>query len=701
MNARDSEEEDGKSEVKKRKIQRACDMCRRKKSDGIQTPGSPCSSCVILRIECTYVEAAKKRNPPKAYITALENRVENLERLIRWLTPGDHEDPNRYTTSASLDRETWFLNKFKPELEKTLSPNGLDDGYRYYGRSSNAMLTQLALDLKHENTLNPRMTGLQSQPGSQHHGGEWEDFWEDSHSLQEYSFPEDDLLDELVNLYFQRINLYFPLLHRPTFDRLIADNLHRWDDSFAGVLLLVCANAARYSNDPRVCLSDSDSWLSAGWKWFSQVEVVRKTIYAPARLYDLQFYCLYCEYLLGTSTPQSCWTVVEIGLTMALDIGAHVKRTGRLTVEGELMKRAFWVLIVMDIYTASILGRTTAIQVEGYDVDLLVECDDEFWDHPHPDLAFKQPQGIPSKVTAFNNLVKVLRILSQALRVIYCIDRERLPSFLTAPRVITDLDAALKNWADEVPTYLRWDPAREDATFFSQSVMLYSIYYYTQILVHRPFVSISKLGTTSFPPWVICTTAARSAIHIMDLEEQRGGNLKPYLTVPAFTAGVILLLDIWSCTAPGRLGSTDLEGEMRDVYRCMRILEGIESRWHIAGRSRDVLCELAAVGELPLPKRSPSTQQKQDRDSDSSRTFVDHSDSPNLGASAVKQQELSSLPVYIGLGTAGGSWSRAGSDRPTGIPSHEIDSYSSLHGRSLFTHLASGTPLLGRLLDNW
>ncbi|PVF98021.1 hypothetical protein CPB86DRAFT_679266, partial [Serendipita vermifera] len=47
--------------AKKRKIQRACDVCRRKKirCDGPQQADGRCTNCITYSYECTYVEVAK------------------------------------------------------------------------------------------------------------------------------------------------------------------------------------------------------------------------------------------------------------------------------------------------------------------------------------------------------------------------------------------------------------------------------------------------------------------------------------------------------------------------------------------------------------------------------------------------------------------------------------------------------------------
>ena len=50
----------------------------------------------------------------------------------------------------------------------------------------------------------------------------------------------------------------------------------------------------------------------------------------------------------------------------------------------------------------------------SFDVDLPLEVDDEYWEHPiHP---FQQPSGVPSRVTFFNTLMRLNHILGFCLR---------------------------------------------------------------------------------------------------------------------------------------------------------------------------------------------------------------------------------------------------------------------------------------------
>jgi len=107
-----------------------------------------------------------------------------------------------------------------------------------------------------------------------------------------YKFPEADLSEALIDMYFKQVNLYLPLLHRPSFEKSVNEGLHLTDKGFACVYLLVCAVGARYSLDPRVLLDGVDSYQSGGWKWFDQVQIVKKSLLAPPSLYDLQVYCV-------------------------------------------------------------------------------------------------------------------------------------------------------------------------------------------------------------------------------------------------------------------------------------------------------------------------------------------------------------------------------------------------------------------------
>lgn len=107
-----------------------------------------------------------------------------------------------------------------------------------------------------------------------------------------YVFPDPDLMPSLIDAYFLQFNSFLPLLHRPTFEKSVAEGLHFSDSKFGATLLLVCAHGSRYSDDPRVLADGSDNPRSAGWRWFEQVNVFRTTLYKRTSLYELQMHAV-------------------------------------------------------------------------------------------------------------------------------------------------------------------------------------------------------------------------------------------------------------------------------------------------------------------------------------------------------------------------------------------------------------------------
>src|SRR5260221_3658843 len=108
---------------------------------------------------------------------------------------------------------------------------------------------------------------------------------------------------------------------------------------------------------------------------------------------------------------------------------------------------------------------------------------------------------------------------------------------------VASLDSALNSWFDSVPDHresifkvvffslilhsaVRWDPQRENQTFFVQSAALRVAYYFIQITIHRPFIpSFRKEGSLSFPALAICASAARACSHVADALRKRNPNL--------------------------------------------------------------------------------------------------------------------------------------------------------------------------------
>ncbi|KAI0092329.1 fungal-specific transcription factor domain-containing protein [Irpex rosettiformis] len=466
-----------------------------------------------------------------------------------------------------------------------------------------------------------------------------------------FEFPPSDLLEHLLSVYFSNMNSFSPVFHQPTIQRDIQDGLHYSDENFASVILLICAVASRKSEDPRVLLAEErikndrirkgksldptekhPTYHSAGWQWFEQVQKTRPGIsFRPGTLYDMQVAYLVAYYTVEASTS---WHGVGYGLRIAQMIGAHRKKSygTKPTVEGELRKRVFWALVLHDRLHSSVFGRACSIHDEDFDLDLPIACDDEYWVHPDPEQAFKQPKDKPSKVAYFNCMLRLSQIHAYALRTIYSINKSKALLGLVGPdgqqRVVAQIDSALNRWLDSIPEHLRWDPKMEDGLFFKQSVHLHASYYNVCIVVHRPFIPLP--GNPSFqslPSLTICTNAARSCIKLVDEEYRRTGEASEQHSI--FMSAIVLLLNIWS--EKKAISSPEVAEEIQLVRRVMEMVKTSETKSNGSAKIWEALHNLILMSEQTGPEQHPAGSKRQ-RDSEPTAVQSDflHAD-PSIG----------------------------------------------------------------------
>jgi hypothetical protein len=212
------------------------------------------------------------------------------------ITPGEED--------ATFESVTYLMRKVRIG----------SDQRSFFGKSSQFMLTQSALSLKNErlgqspdshtmsHTKRPEFwttppvsfsifsKNLMVLPNF--FLSQWEQQTSEQQFYSNYVFPDQDLMADLINIFFIEINCHMPLLHRPTFQRDFDEGLHKRDDAFGAVVLLVCAVASRFSDDPRVFITEASCNRSCGWKWFNQLRVMRTNLLAPPSLYDVQRCCV-------------------------------------------------------------------------------------------------------------------------------------------------------------------------------------------------------------------------------------------------------------------------------------------------------------------------------------------------------------------------------------------------------------------------
>ncbi|KAF8212168.1 fungal-specific transcription factor domain-containing protein [Mycena galopus ATCC 62051] len=608
---------------KKRRTPGACDACKKRKSrcDSGQMPGNRCTNCIASGLDCTHIESMKTLVSAKGYVESLETRLQKMEKLLNKLLPGidlteqgEYEDELGPLDGGGLPRnDTGDLSGAIAKL--TLNP----EEHRFFGRSSGMQFVQTAFHFKNH------FTGSQCIPGTAFPNRR-NKFWQepkwtlptpDEADSPQYTFPDPDLIPLLLDLYFTKVNCYYPVLHRPTFELKVKDYMHLRDHRFAATLLIALSLGARHSDDPRVFLDGMEDQQTAGWKWHSQVRVVPNHLVYKPDLYELQTIALSSLFLLVISPV--AWNQIGFGLRRAQDVGAHRRmKQSHPTAENEQWKRVFWVLLCLDWFTGTATGRPLAMTEQSYDQDLPIECDDEYWDLPEP-LSFRQPKEKPAEISYFICFIKLLEIQASVTNTIYSPKSPRdhagrpLPPSADAANIIA-FDSRLNAWLLEIPPHLTWDPARQNLLHFRQSALLYAGFFHVQIMIHRPYIAmpglegsrpgisrnlsgdISHLISGAIPSLAICTNAARSCARIMKAQDSLGIELDQNMLLTAVNSAIVLLMNIWSGKRSGF--PYNPAKEMEDVYTCMKMISQVENRFQAAGRSMDVLLRLISVGDM-------------------------------------------------------------------------------------------------------
>ncbi|KAJ3885771.1 fungal-specific transcription factor domain-containing protein [Lentinula edodes] len=489
---------------------------------------------------------------------------------------------------TASDSPTWFQSDSE---ESDSSDDGLatsvqgftlndriESPRRHFGKSSNLVLMRMAVDMKKEVMGDQPIQIVNRRP----------EFWTVypwQRQILRYDqqeplrFPAHDLLWTLIDLYFTHVHPFFPILHRPTFIRAVSDHLHIRDHGFGSVVLCVCAIGSRFSQDPRNYPESITSENSLGWPWYQQVSQIQAIDVEPPTLYKLQHCCLSAIYLKGTSMFHSTWEVVGLGIRFAQEMGVHRKQKGQpMTVQNELWRRTFWVLLGLDVLVSIDFGRPRATTDDDFDLELPIECDDEYWENDDPARAFIQPSGTPSASSFFVCYAKLLEIAGLAHRMLLHIGKKVIafgPNW--DYKVVTELNSALNQWMSCIPDHLKWDPNRDDGLFHRQSCILYCFYHWTQIQIHKQFIPRSnEPSMLKFPSLAICAHASRSVIRVLEVIERLNFEVLPNFTAPVHVAAIVLLMNIWRNQYS--INPQDTSKDMEDVRHSLKTSANYEKK---------------------------------------------------------------------------------------------------------------------------
>ncbi|KAJ3408244.1 hypothetical protein HDV05_005075, partial [Chytridiales sp. JEL 0842] len=394
---------------KRKRITQACDTCNRKKikCDGAKPT---CANCSKSMIPCSYSRGARKRGPRAGYIESLENRLREMEALLRPL-----QSEQGVVEQVAKNMDVWpMLDKDLPQSTTRPLPPDMMDVASNSGSSetSPAMSTAGGSFLPAANLRPPVPTISTSHFQQQQHtshpssgisGGfnsapSFSTGLPPSASSGQHSAPipntssfqpprpfhsssqniPQEAVSELLDLYFHYIYPFIPLVHKNTF-------MANFANESPLLLNAMYSLAARYSEHPSIKVNP-DSLYNAGDVFYIKArELVDHYMDMPTPS-TVSALLLLATYAAGSGRGSAAWMYSGMAIRMAQELKLNIEPEfedsfagdARMSwLEKETRRRLWWTCFILDRYAGAAADRSMIINEK--DCKVYLPCQENLW----------------------------------------------------------------------------------------------------------------------------------------------------------------------------------------------------------------------------------------------------------------------------------------------------------------------------------
>ncbi|KAB8232919.1 hypothetical protein ETB97_005609 [Aspergillus alliaceus] len=532
------------NDAKRRRIARACDMCRKKK---IKCDGKmpKCSHCINYKTDCVFTQVEKKRNPPKGakYIEGLENRLGRMESLLRLSGLLSEDDgktdlgtlekrladrslasgglnslksPNRFngSSSTSQSQHTTVSRHSTPRMESQSSPHtaatspdslkeseteveGLSDMMcslvtnncgetRYIGSSSGfSIFSPKGIQWVNEKTGD---TSFQDMISSAYVDDNKWMYWKpeifsDIFARRVFKpLPPKEEAMSLFRDFFENFNCMFPLFHEPTFMHLVERQYSR--DPYEGSGWWASINVVLAIAHRLRVMSNLVPQEEDKKAWLylkNAMGVLTELTMRNTDLLSVQALLGMSLFLQGTPNPQPSFFLVAAAIRLSHSIGLHKRGSGFGLNPVEVEQRKR-VFWIAYLLDKDICLRSGRPPVQDDD-DMNVELPSE---DPPDNIGNVPLSDGKGKFNLFRSLCRFATIESRVYKRLYSAKASK-QSDGELLNTIGELDKELEEWKDSIPIDFR--PEHEikasHTPLILHVVVLHFAYYNCLTTIHR------------------------------------------------------------------------------------------------------------------------------------------------------------------------------------------------------------------------
>ncbi|KFA72321.1 hypothetical protein S40288_02474 [Stachybotrys chartarum IBT 40288] len=588
----------------------SCEPCRRRK---VKCGGEQpiCKRCAARKDDCVY-----RLNPTLSYTQRLEERIKELEDQLANKAPGSHPDSSQSSPLGLSPHD------ILPPARSTPDEKAVNRGFRGLKIDDNGAITYHGatsfFNLPSEHATLSGDPSASTDSDVQRRERLVNNAWQ-QRALENLSeIPEP--YNHLLKVHWCWIQPLFNFIYRPAFTR----DMQRLGPYYSHTLMnAIFSHSIRWAkSDPAIehMLNESFNGGTVFGEHARRMlfeELGQGTCTIPTIQTLLLLSAQECSF--GNSTQ--AWTYSGLAfrlmdhLGICLDGQRYPESLSLSDEDVEIRHRIFWSCYLWDKIISLYLGRSPSLTHSNATPPQIMfddSSENEMWvpfGTPPVGVSWNYPPTTAHSASCFWSMCRLTVIFNEIL--IHMYDPLLQNTEFEVQACLRTQAVALQRWWDELPPYLKIEPAALPALAPPSHIVTMNCLYHTfKILLYRPMLtrwgSSGEIDSELHHHYLVeCVTSATATLAIFDLFRRTFGMRYCVLSLAysVYTAASVYLLQV-------QAASTDQQA-IRRLSFCVQMLTHLKTISPIIGKGLSLVHrELAALGfsleEVPQPITQPS-----------------------------------------------------------------------------------------------